>query len=519
MQSTATDPGQLSAIYDVARLLASSQEPALVLERVMDAVVSVTGAERGFLLLNEPDGSLNVAVARNGHQDDLRHPGFGPSRTVIDFVAETGEAQVIDDALTDNRTAASESVGALRLRSIVCVPLKIAGETLGVIYLDHGVETGRFGRTGLRLLEVVAQQAAVAVHGARLREQAHSTTGRIDKLALYQDEILRSISTAVVTLDPHGRVQHANHAAEELFQVAAQQSMGHAYRTLTGEPLGDALLPALKAAAAGKASAPFEIESAVCGAPRFLRCLVSPVPGDGGDVGGIVVLIDDQTARVTAERSLESEEAEHRRVRELFSKYVPEAVVKKLVENPNESPAGVAQREVSVLFADIRGYTTLSERSSPERLLVTLSRYLTVATNCVMEQHGTLDKFMGDGVMAVFNAPVDLPDHPLAALKAAWAMQRRAARFMEGVSFGVGVNTGTAIVGNIGTDQIRNYSCIGDVVNVASRLQGHAEGGHIIITRSTYDRVHQHVRVQPLGGVVVKGRAMAVEAFQVLAVS
>jgi adenylate cyclase len=126
---------------------------------------------------------------------------------------------------------------------------------------------------------------------------------------------------------------------------------------------------------------------------------------------------------------------------------------------------------------------------------------------------------MGDGIMALFNAPDDIPNHPLAALRAAWAMQRRAARFMEGVSFGVGVNTGVAIVGNIGTSTVRNYSCIGDVVNVASRLQGHAEGGHIVITRSTYDRVKDYVRVQRMGGIQVKGRAEPVEAFQVLAVA
>src|SRR5439155_24434594 len=121
-----------------------------------------------------------------------------------------------------------------------------------------------------------------------------------------------------------------------------------------------------------------------------------------------------------------------------------DAVIDKVVDN--QGRANIVEREISVLFADIRGYTTLSERSSPERLLVTLTRYLTVATNAIVEQKGTLDKFMGDGVMAVFNAPTDLKDHPVAAVRAAWAMQKRAARFMEGGAFGVGVNTGTAFV-------------------------------------------------------------------------
>jgi class 3 adenylate cyclase/GAF domain-containing protein len=519
MPTTIAPTDALSTLHDLAQLLSSSVEPAVMLERVMDAAISATGAERGFLLLDRDGKALQVEVARNFQKEDLKDPTFNASHTVIDFVSETGTSQLIDDALTDSRTAASESIVAQHLRSIVCVPIRAHDRTVGVLYLDHRGETAHFGRPELQLLEVIVQQAAVALERGLLRVKSRGDGESAEELKAFREAILNGLSTAVLTMDAQGRVLSINPAARDLFQVG-DDAIRRSFRAVLGEAVGGQLLEAFKAAVAGRATSAIPMETKIDETPRFLRCSVSPLRDGSGQPAGIVLLVDDDTAKVLAERARDREAAEHKRIRELFSKYVPEAVVDKVLDGSGQGQgrAGVVEREVSVLFADIRGYTTLSERSTPDRLLVTLTRYLTVATNSVLEQNGTLDKFMGDGVMAVFNAPTDLPDHPLAAVRAAWAMQRRAARFMEGVSFGVGVNTGQAFVGNIGTEKIRNYSCVGDVVNVASRLQGHAEGGHIIITRSTYNRVKDHVRVKGLGPVQVKGRAMPVEAIQVLAV-
>jgi adenylate cyclase len=231
-----------------------------------------------------------------------------------------------------------------------------------------------------------------------------------------------------------------------------------------------------------------------------------------------VFLADDETARVLAERAREQEEAERRRVRDLFGRYVADTVVEQLLADPSQAKLGGVRREVSVIFADIRGYTTISERSTPEELVAILSRYLTLAVDTVREQRGTLDKFLGDGVMAVWGAPLDQPDHALAAVRAAWQLQQRAAGQLEGVSFGVGVNTGEAIVGNIGTEEFRNYSCVGDVVNVASRMQGQAPGGSVYLTASTLERVKEHVKVEPLGPMELKGHT-PVEVFRLLEVA
>ena len=520
MATMVAEKDALATLHDVARVLSSGADREEMLEHIMDAVIAATGAERGFLVLKQPGAGLQVQVARNFRREDLSDPAFSASKTVIDFVLASGTSQLIDDALSDRRTAASDSVTAQQLRSIVCVPVGSQDQTVGVLYLDHPGDVAHFSPGDLKLLEVIINQAAVPIQGDLLHAEARTQIQAADSVTAFRDTILEGLNTAVVSLDGQGRILGLNPAARALFQVPSEANPS-TYKGVLGEALSGQLLEAFKAAAAGRPTPATSIDTTIGSARRSLLCSVSPVRDSAGKTIGIVLLVDDQTARIIAERARARIETEHKRVVEVFSTYVPEAVVQKVLKNPDEAVQGraaVTERELSVLFADIRGYTTFSERSTAERLLVTLTRYLTVATSCITEHNGTLDKFMGDGVMALFNAPQDVPDHPLQAVRAAWAMQRRASKFMEGVSFGVGVNTGNCFVGNIGTDKIRNYSCVGDVVNVASRLQGHAEGGNIVITRSTYNRVKDHVRARALGPIQVKGRAMPVEAIEVLAV-
>jgi adenylate cyclase len=157
----------------------------------------------------------------------------------------------------------------------------------------------------------------------------------------------------------------------------------------------------------------------------------------------------------------------------------------------------------------------------PEVLVEVLNRYLTLAAEAVLAEEGTLDKFMGDAVMAVFNAPLFQPDHALRAVRAALAMQQAVAEMhahllpTERLSFGVGITTGPAVIGNIGSTTIRNYTAIGESVNLASRLQGHASPGQILLNAVAYERVCEHAIGRELGHIQVKGHRAPVLAFEV----
>jgi len=183
---------------------------------------------------------------------------------------------------------------------------------------------------------------------------------------------------------------------------------------------------------------------------------------------------------------------------------------------------GGHRQKVTIIFADIRGFTHFSELLPPEELVDILNDYLSIAADSILKQEGTLDKFMGDAVMGLFNAPMPQDDHPLRAVKAALAMRlavtRLHARLPEALrlQYGIGIHTGDAIIGNIGTQQQMNYTAIGDAVNLAKRLQEHAGGGQIILSNETYSQISQQVKVNPLLPFHVKGRDASAEAWELV---
>lgn len=207
----------------------------------------------------------------------------------------------------------------------------------------------------------------------------------------------------------------------------------------------------------------------------------------------------------------------YRQIDVLFRQYMPASVATALIADPSQAELGGAVHEISILFADLRGFTSLSERMSPPELVTLLNRYYGAASAEVLNQGGTIDKFMGDAMMALFNAPTRQPDHALRACRAALAMQQAIAPIAAEASdlprFGIGINTGEALVGNIGSQEIRNFTAIGDSVNLASRLQSRAGQGQVLISAATYAQVRQVALVQPLGQIQVKGKSELVEAY------
>jgi class 3 adenylate cyclase/DNA-binding response OmpR family regulator len=218
----------------------------------------------------------------------------------------------------------------------------------------------------------------------------------------------------------------------------------------------------------------------------------------------------------------QSKEREKQVIRNLFEHFVTPSVVDQLLNNPGLAALGGARRPITVLFADIRGFTSLSEQLQPEMLVKALNHHLAMGAEAVLQQEGTLDKFMGDAVMAFFNAPVAQADYPLRAVKAAVTMQQTVVArsttmpLQMRLRFGVGIATGDAVVGNIGTEQMMNYTAIGNCVNLARRLQEIAKGGQILIDQATYQAVSLHTIVKPLGSIEVKGFRTPPKVYEVI---
>ncbi len=223
-------------------------------------------------------------------------------------------------------------------------------------------------------------------------------------------------------------------------------------------------------------------------------------------------------------RELEaSKEREKSHIKGLFERYVAPPVVDRLLANPEMAALGGTRQQITVLFADVRGFSALAEKMQPETLVKILNLHFDLSARAILEQGGTLDKFMGDAVMAFFNAPLLQPDHALCAARAALAMQHAIAQeharlpHAARLNFGIGIATGDAVVGNIGTRQSMNYTVIGDCVNLARRLQENAQAGQILLDGWTYQRMRDDALVRPIGETRVKGRSSPLPVFELVA--
>ncbi|NYZ78029.1 adenylate/guanylate cyclase domain-containing protein [Candidatus Micrarchaeota archaeon] len=224
------------------------------------------------------------------------------------------------------------------------------------------------------------------------------------------------------------------------------------------------------------------------------------------------------------ESSRRSERAEKVKVKGFFQKYVSERIINELMEHPDVKLGGEKQM-VTVLFTDIRGFTSLSERVPPEELVKLLNeKYFDVVTNVLLKYDATVDKYIGDAVMAFFNAPIPQSDHALRAVKASVEIQKKlteinaelARQGKEQVNVGIGINSGEAVVGNVGSHQFVDYTVIGDVPNTASRLNGVAKAGEIVVSEATYSLVKNHVEfMKEVEEVLLKGKAKPVKVYKV----
>lgn len=210
-----------------------------------------------------------------------------------------------------------------------------------------------------------------------------------------------------------------------------------------------------------------------------------------------------------------------------FEKYLAPQVIKQLSKDEEyDFTLGVEKREVCVLFVDIRGFTTMSEKLAPEEVSQILNEFLSEVTKCVFRHSGMLDKFIGDAAMAVFNAPTDLDDYLFKAVCAAVDIRncgetlgkRLQERYGNSVNFGIGLNCGEAVVGNIGCEIRMDYTAIGDTVNTAARLEAKAAGGEILISEALYERLKDRIDARFKEEMTLKGKALPVKVYSVLGV-
>jgi len=500
----------LIALTEIGQVINSSLELDEVLRIVMDNIIKLTEAERGFLMLRDESGQMSTRIARNWEQESLNQSEYAVSRTVIQRVIDSGEAILTTNAQEDPRFGGQESIIAFNLRSILCVPLKVKNDLIGVIYADNRIRSGIFTESERDMLGAFSNQAAIAIDNARLFASLRRTLAEVTELKNMMDNIFASIASGVITADINDLVTLCNRAAEGIIGQAAQQIIGRRLEDVLPS-IAKSILPQV-ASIRDRDAAITDLEirhSLPQRGPVDWRLNLSPLKDANQTTQGIAIVLDDLTER----KRLEGQ-------RKLFERMVSPAVIQQL--DPNSLALGGKRVGITVLFADIRGFTSYSETQSPEQLVSVLNRYLAAGAEAVLDEEGTVDKFLGDAVMAWFNAPIPQADHTMRAVRAALRLRERIAQLHvvlppeAHLAFGVGIHYGDAILGLIGTEKRLEYTAIGDSVNTTKRLQENAGKNQIVISAQAYERVRDQVVVQAMEPMTVKGKREPIPVYEIL---
>ncbi len=517
LSAAATELEQLRALAHTTALINSSLDIHQVLNEVMDTVIALTGAERGYIVLrDEQTGDLVFRIARNLDRETLEQSEFIVSRTVVGQVAETGCPVLTTNALADPAFSTQESVVIHALRSILCVPLVLRDRLTGVVYVDNRVRNGVFGEKELSLLSAFANQAAIAIENARLFTRVQAALNEVTAMTELMDNVFASIASGVITTDTATVVTTCNHAAERILTVASQGVVGHQFAEalpLIHEHLADSLADVI----ASGAQDWIEIEPVLPERGEVnLNLKLSPLVNQQA-IEGAAIVVDDLTEIKRRDATLE-----------VVRRYLPPAMIDN-IQSLDGLGLGGERRVITTMFVESRPLSSFPEALRPQELMERLNLYLTVGSEAIHKQNGVIDKFMGSEIMGLFNTQLNpAQDHAwqavLAALKIAGDFLALALTLGEEPipRFRIGMHTGVATVGNVGSPLRRDFTALGDTVNLAKRLEEHAAPGQIIISEDCYRACASQLAdpdngllVIARGSVQVKGRSQATAIYEI----
>ncbi len=517
LASDTTEIEHLRALAETTALVNSSLEVNQVLNEVIDTVIALTRAERGYVVLrDEHTGQMEFRIARNLDRETIDEGSFIVSRTIVGEVAQTGKPVMTTDALSDPNYSLSESIVVHALRSILCVPLMLRGQVTGVVYVDNRVRNALFGEKQLALLVDFANQAAIAIENARLFERAQTALAEITEMKELMDNVFASIASGVITTDVRDLVTTYNAAAERILNTP--------YSAVLGHPIAETL-PVIHAYVHDLISAIYEnsMQEIIEIDPEIpdrgqvnLNLKLSPLKNQD-HTEGVAIVVDDLTEIKRRDATLN-----------VVRRYLPPMMLDH-IQSLDGLGLGGERRNITIMFAEARSFHTYPANLPPPELMELLNLYLTVGAEAIHNQRGVIDKFMGNEIMGLFNTQLNpSEDHAWWAVQAALKIAEEYTALNEKLGeepnpfYRVGIHTGIATLGNVGSSTRREFTAIGDSVNLTKRLQESAAPGQIIITEETYQHCEaqlndpaNHILVLERMTIQVRGRQQPVKIYEI----
>jgi adenylate cyclase len=518
--------GQLRALADMSARITTTLDVNTVLEEAMDIVIALTRAERGYIILvNSETGQLDYRVAREDSLSPMsRYGGDSPagkpqiSNTILRHVLDAREALLADNAFQDERLQGNVSIANFALRSVLCVPLSYRDNVIGVVYVDNRLQAGIFTEREKNTLTAFANTAAVAIANALLYTEIQQTLNEITQVKVLMDNVFASIGSGVIATDAEDTI--------ETFNRAAEQILGRAADTAVRKPLA-LILPKISADLGEYldnvrlSGEPQIIDGEFLVQDRRIAVSMKLTPlkdMQDNTTRGVAVVLDDMTSQVENTQQLR-----------VIKNYLPPELVDS-IHTISRLALGGERREVSCMFVEVRPIKSL-EDLPPTEVMEMLNQFLSVATRCIYDTRGVIDKYMGNEVMALYNTQLNPQENH------SWQCVESALRMRDGFVdlykqlgidpqphyYRIGLHTGICTLGNVGSLTRRDFTAIGDSINLSKRLEENAAYAQIIVSENTIEHLKACApqgaplpyRFESRGSLKVKGKTIETPIYEV----
>lgn len=537
----------------LAKLIVTNDETGRRFEVELAAAETRIGRalDRNEVVLNDGQVSREHALVRRG----------GNGFTLVDLGSANGvfiNGEKVNDRILKDGDSFSISHYTLRLEDLTSrFSIKYSNQQVGntVLFRTPGViapVVPQIDRASLPPGAASSDMVFDYLEVLKKKAETLSVIYELNKLlssAFSQDDIFKKVIEMLFRFTPADRIfvllkEASGELSTEIAQFRNPQSRGSTAEIVISQTVIDRVLAEKVSLLSFDALADERLHNAKSILMQSIRSVMcAPLLGQGGVLG--VILVDCQEPgkvlkeddlellnAVAAETSIAVDNAISRKrlvreelARAKYRRFMPPFVVDEILANPDAINLGGGKNSlVTVLFSDVRAFTSMSETLEPNIVVEMLNKYFGDMTPIVFENRGLLDKYIGDGLMALFGAPKETEDAALNAVRAAVEMQHRMSVVnadlkeagLSEIAIGIGVNTGTVTLGYIGSEERTDYTAIGDAVNLAARLEKQALGWQIIISRSTLNLIGDNFPVRPSGSIMVKGKKSSVEIYEVL---
>ncbi len=512
-----TELSQLRALAETSAMINSSLNLDDVLAQAMDELIKLTKAERGYLMLLNPEtGELDLRISREPDGDGKNKGTFQGSHSILNQVVKSGQSLLTENAYNDPRMQENISIAHMVLRSVLCAPLKYKDQITGALYVDNRLKAGVFKERELSVMEAFANQVAVAVANAQLFKDIQAYLVEVTELKELMTNVFDSIGSGIITTDGTEIIQTYNPAASNILGRNPDEALGQPISGVLPED-SQQYIHSVRERSRSQ-SFDTEVEMPNSGR-KILNVRVSPLKDPRRETQGLAVVVDDLTAQREREDQFD-----------ILKRYLPPTLVDN-IERIAGLDMGGERREMTCMFVDVRSFATFPPNLRPQEKMALLNEYLSVATESINKASGVIDKYMGTEVMVLFNTRLNEQpsDHAARAVEAALFMREGFQKLYKAQNinpnphlYRMGIHSGWATTGNVGSHDRRDFTALGDTINLAHRLLENAGNGQIIISDATMEYLQKDsnglpntIRFEEREPITVKGRQQATFRYEV----